>query len=107
VTALTLHSTSARVRAIRDRQAEKAAKALLEQQSSPKNKKRPAARMAANPTTGHSCSQCGATVRSVLICPPKLRWMTQLERIYWAVCLVSRSVMFVMQCLQPGCVWPS
>jgi len=65
VTALTLHSTSARVRAIRDKQAEKAAKALLEQQSSPKNKKRPAARMAANPTTGHSCSQCGATVRSV------------------------------------------
>eukprot|EP00775_Hariotina_reticulata_P003270 gene3270-3547_t len=61
VSAVPLHATSARVRAIRDKQAEKAAKALLEQQSSPKSKKRPAARMAANPTSGHSCSQCGAT----------------------------------------------
>jgi hypothetical protein len=32
------------------------------------NKKRPAARMAPAPTTGHSCSQCGATVRHLPGC---------------------------------------
>jgi hypothetical protein len=31
------------------------------------NKKRPAARMAPAPTTGHSCSQCGATVSALCL----------------------------------------
>lgn len=38
----------------------KAAAAVMEASSSPKSKKRPAARMAANPGGAHSCTSCGA-----------------------------------------------